>query len=95
MLRHDWVGFLSSKNAKDAQHRVHPTQKPITLLADIINQWGSNCNNIVDLYGGSGSTLIACEQLNRNCFMMELDPKYCDVIIKRWEQYTGEKALKL
>lgn len=95
MLRHDWFGFLSSKNAKDAQHRVHPTQKPITLLADIINQWGSNCNNIVDLYGGSGSTLIACEQLNRNCFMMELDPKYCDVIIKRWEQYTGEKALKL
>ena len=95
MLRHDWFGFLSSQNAKDAQHRVHPTQKPVTLLADIINQWGDGCDVIVDLYGGSGSTLIACEQLNRTCYMMELDPKYCDVIIKRWETLTGEKAVLL
>lgn len=83
MLRHDWFGFLSSQNAKDAQHRVHPTQKPVTLLVDIINQWGDGCDVIVDLYGGSGSTLMACEQLNRKCYCMELDPKYCDVIIKR------------
>ena len=48
---------------------------------------------IVDLFGGSGSTLIACEQLDRTCYMMELDPKYCDVIIKRWETLTGEKAV--
>lgn len=46
-----------------------------------------------DLFGGSGSTLIACEQLNRTCYMMELDEKYCDVIIKRWEKFTGEKAV--
>ena len=52
-------------------------------------------NNIVDLFGGSGSTLIACEQLNRNCYMMELDPKYVDVIIARWEQFTGKKAEKI
>ena len=95
MLRHDWFGFLSSQNAKDAQHRVHPTQKPVTLLVDIINQWGNGCNIIVDLYGGSGSTLIACEQLNRKCYCMELDPKYCDVIIKRWETFTGKKAVKI
>ena len=92
MLRHDWFGFLSSENAKDAQHRVHPTQKPVSLLVDIIKQWGDKCNIIVDLYGGSGSTLIACEQLNRRCFMAELYPKYCDVIIKRWETLTGQKA---
>lgn len=94
MLRHDWFGFLSSQNAKDAQNRVHPTQKPVTLLSDIINQWGSDCKIVVDLYGGSGSTLIACEQLGRRCYMMELDPKYCDVIIKRWENLTGRKAEK-
>lgn len=95
MLRHDWFGFSSSQNSKDAQHRVHPTQKPVSLLADILNQWGSDCNVIVDLYGGSGSTLIACEQLHRICYMMELDPKYCDVIIKRWEEFTGKKAVKI
>lgn len=89
MLRHDWFGFLSSQNSKDAQHRVHPTQKPVTLLVDIIDQWGKDCNVIVDLYGGSGSTLIACEQLNRTCYMMELDPKYCDVILQRYINLNG------
>lgn len=95
MLRHDWFGFLSSQNSKDAQHRLHPTQKPVSLLVDIIDQWGKDCNVIVDLYGGSGSTLIACEQLNRSCYMAELDPKYCDVIVKRWENFTGNKAKKI
>ena len=92
MLRHDWFGFLSSQNAKDAQNRVHPTQKPVSLLVDIVEQWGKDCNNVVDLYGGSGSTLIACEQLNHKCYMMELDEHYCDVIINRWESFTGKKA---
>ena len=89
VLRHDWFGFLSSKNSKDAQNRVHPTQKPVTLLADIINQWGEGVQSIVDLYGGSGSTLIACEQLNRSCYMMEIDPKYCQVIIQRYIAFKG------
>ena len=62
-------------------------------FADILNQWGNGCSNVIDLYGGSGSTLIACEQLSRNCFMMELDPHYVDVIIARWEQFTGKKAV--
>jgi DNA modification methylase len=95
MLRHDWFGFLSSENGADARNRVHPTQKPITLLVDILNQWGKDANVIVDLYGGSGSTLIACEQLNRKCYMCELDTHYVDVIIDRWEKFTGQKAVKL
>ena len=95
MLRHDWFGFLSSENQADARNRVHPTQKPVSLLVDIINQWGQGKNNIVDLYGGSGSTLIACEQTGRKCYMMELDPHYVDVIIERWENLTGKKAVLL
>lgn len=92
MLRHDWFGFLSSENQYDARHRVHPTQKPISLLIDILDQWGKDAKTIVDLYGGSGSTLIACEKTNRKCYMMELDEHYCDVIIQRWESLTGKKA---
>ena len=72
---------------------VHPTQKPIALAAKALKH-SSNPNEIVlDLFGGSGSTLIACEQLNRTCYMMELDPVYCDVIVQRWENFTGQKAV--
>ena len=67
--------------------------KPVELCAKYIRLYGKN--DILDLFGGSGSTLIACEQLNRKCYMMELDPKYCDVIIKRWETFTGKKAVKI
>jgi DNA modification methylase len=72
--------------------REHPTMKPIDLLAyPIQNSSVSNCI-VQDLFGGSGSTLMACEQLNRICYTMELDPVYCDVIVKRWEQFTSKKA---
>ena len=67
--------------------------KPVDLCAKYIQLYGKK--NILDLFGGSGSTLIACEQLDRTCYMMELEPKYCDVIIKRWETLTGEKAVLL
>lgn len=78
---------------KEAEGKVHPTVKPQQLLQDKL-RISSNENGIVlDIFGGSGSTLIACEHLNRTCFMMELDPKYCDVIIKWWEDFTGEKAV--
>lgn len=74
---------------------LHPTMKPIKLITNEM-QISSNINsNVLDLFGGSGSTLIACEQLNRNCYMMELDPRYVDVIINRWEQFTGNKAVKI
>ena len=74
---------------------MHPTMKPITLIARLVKNSSIKNANILDLFGGSGSTLIACEQLNRKCFTMELDPKYCDVIIKRWETLTGRKAVLL
>ena len=94
-LRHDWFGFLSSENTKDARDRVHPTQKPVSLLVDILQQWGKPEDIIVDGYGGSGSTLIAAEQLGRRSRVCEISPSYCQVIIDRWEQFTGQKAVKL
>lgn len=74
---------------------VHPTQKPVSLSARAIRSSTDIGDNVVDLFGGSGSTVMACEQTGRNCYTMELDTKYCDVIIKRWEKFTGEKAVKL
>lgn len=71
---------------------LHPTMKPIKLLSRLIKNSSRINESVLDLFGGSGSTLIACEQLNRICYMMELDPKYCDVIVKRWETLTGKKA---
>ena len=79
--------------AKDANY-VHPTQKPVALCARALKNH-KDANVVVDLFGGSGSTLIACEQLNRKCYMMELDPRYVDVIIERWESLTGKKAEKV
>lgn len=86
-------GYLN-KNSK-LDRRVHPTQKPVRLAELFFEKWGKNKTNIVDLYGGSGSILIACEKTNRKCFMMEIDPSYCQVIIDRWEKFTGKKAVKL
>ncbi len=70
---------------------MHPTQKPIEMIEYALSKVKSGC--VLDLFGGSGSTLIACQKTNRNCRMMELDPKYCDVIIKRWQDFTGKKAV--
>lgn len=76
--------------AKDtASDYIHPTQKPVALAARAIRETTKFGQNVLDIFGGSGSTLIACEQLNRNCYIMEYDPKYVDVIIARWEQFTG------
>ena len=75
------------------EKKQHITMKPLAVIAWAIERAKEKVNVIVDLFGGSGSTLIACEQLDRTCYMMELDPKYCDVIIKRWETLTGEKAV--
>jgi DNA modification methylase len=93
MLRHDWFGFLSSSNPTEARNRVHPTQKPTSLCEDVMSQWGETGDIVADLYGGSGTTLIACEKTSRHCRMMELDPAYCDVIVKRWEDFTGNTAV--
>lgn len=76
----------------DTKTRVHPTQKPVELVSWFFDQWGKNCKSVADLFGGSGSTLMACEKTNREARLMELDPKYCDVIVKRWQNFTGKKA---
>ena len=86
----------SPKTSKTQEHNFnHKHCKNITLPSEFIKHFSNEKENILDLFGGSGSTLIACEQLNRNCYMMELDPKYCQVIINRWEEFTGEKAEKI
>lgn len=84
-----------NQGKKDAGADLHPTMKPIKLLSDKIKISSSENGIVLDLFGGSGSTLIACEQLNRKCYMMELDPHYVDVIIQRWEKFTGKKAVKI
>ena len=71
----------------------HATPKPIALCSRAIKSSSRENENVLDVFGGSGSTLIACEQLNRNCYVMELEPKWVDVIIQRWENFTGEKAV--
>lgn len=76
---------------KDGINKLHPTQKPVALSTKAL--LNHDIRIVLDLFGGSGSTLIAAEQTNRICYMMELDPKYCDVIIQRWENLTGEKAV--
>ena len=78
---------------KPLRNAEHPTMKPVDLLVYLIKNSSKENHLILDLFAGSGSTLIAAEQVQRNCYAMELDPKYCDVIIKRWENLTGEKAI--
>ena len=87
-----WNGMI-----REGEHekRVHPTQKPIKMLSEILQDFTKEGESVIDVFGGSGSTLIACEQLKRKCYMCELDEHYCDVIIKRWEDFTGQKAVKL
>ena len=80
---------------KPTQNLEHPTMKPVELFTYQIQNNTKINENVLDLFVGSGTTLIACEQLNRNCYAMELDPKYVDVIIKRWEEFTGKKAVLL
>ena len=73
----------------------HPTQKPVRLTERALKKNSKDGDIVVDFFGGSGSTLIGCEQARRKCYMMELDPKYCDVIVKRWERFTEKKAEKI
>ena len=80
---------------KRTENKLHPTMKPVELIGNALLNSTDEEQNILDLFGGSGSTLVACEQLNRKCFMMELDEHYCDVIIQRWENLTGKKAERI
>jgi DNA modification methylase len=91
IFQHMWNGMV--KASEHGQKRVHPTQKPIALAEWCYEQYGKECETVLDLFAGSGSSLIACETKKKQGFMMELSPAYCDVIVKRWEDFTGKKAI--
>jgi DNA modification methylase len=90
-----WCGSTTEATvwdqARDGINEFHPTQKPIALASKAIGN--HDAKTVLEMFGGSGSTLIACEQLGRKCYAMEISPKYCDVIIQRWENATGQKAV--
>ena len=91
-----WNGLCrKGERAVEGKSRVHPTQKPVGLIAEILKDFTKEDDIILDCFGGSGSTLIACEQIDRTCYMIEYEAHYVDVTIKRWESFTGEKAVKL
>lgn len=93
---HEWYGDRKQTSILECQKPrssdLHPTMKPIELLEPLINNSTKSGEKVLDLFGGSGSTLIACEKLHRKAYLMEIDPHYCDVIIARWEAYTSKKA---
>jgi DNA modification methylase len=80
---------------RHSKNEFHPTQKPVELPVRAMENSSKGGDIVLDLFGGSGSTLIACEKINRHARLMELDPKYCDVIVKRWQDFTGKKAVLL
>ena len=83
----------STESTQSDTLKDHPGAFPVYVASKVVEIHTRKNENVLDLFGGTGTTLIACEQLDRTCYMMELDPKYCDVIIKRWETLTGEKAV--
>ena len=92
------VWEYASMNSYGADDRtelsaLHPTVKPVRLVADAILDCSNRSDLILDLFGGSGTTMIACEETERKCYMMEIDPKYCDVSIRRWQKLTGQQAI--
>jgi DNA modification methylase len=99
-----WTGdnhkFYGGNNGMDiweikrtAKNDLHPTMKPVELIEKALEDASKSGNVVLDLFGGSGSTMIACEKLGRKSRLMELDPKYCDVIVTRWEEFTGKQAI--
>jgi DNA modification methylase len=91
-----WYGDKSQstlwQEKKPAANRLHPTMKPVELIERALANSSKAGDLVLDLFGGSGSTLIACEKMGRSSRLMELDPKYCDVIVKRWQDFTGKEA---
>jgi hypothetical protein len=77
------------------QRTVHPTQKPVELAVKALMLSSKQGENILELFGGSGSTLIACEQTGRKCFAMEIDEAFCDVIVERWSKFTGKEPIHI
>jgi DNA modification methylase len=95
---HSWFGDRKQTSVWKIHKenlKGHTTPKPVAFIDRALKNSSKSDDIIIDFFGGSGSTMIACEKTNRKCYMMELDPKYIDVIVKRWEQYTGQKAEKI
>jgi DNA modification methylase len=96
---HSFFGLAGASSVwdipKPQSSKLHPTMKPLKLMQTELYNSSTEGDQILDLFGGSGSTLIACEQLNRVCYIMELDPKYCQIIIDRWQALTKQEAVKL
>lgn len=94
---HRWFGDRKQTTVLDfkkpTKNKLHPTQKPVEMMEYLIGNSTEEGNKVLDLFGGSGSTLIACENTNRTCYMMELDEGYCETIIDRWETLTGKNAV--
>ena len=94
--KHNWYADRKQTSvlefARPHKSDLHPTTKPVAILEYLLGNSTVTTDSVLDTFGGSGSTLIACEKTNRKCFMMEIDPHYCDVIIERWEKFTGKKA---
>lgn len=93
---HPWYGgrdkFSTWHVDKPMQSKLHPTMKPVELVEIALENSSKRGDTVLDLFGGSGTTLIACEKTGRTARLMELDPRYCDVIVKRWQEYTGQQA---
>ena len=94
VIHFNWFRYFGL-SSQDIKTREHPTQKPLQVIQPYIEKYSKENGIVVDIYGGSGSTMIACEQLGRKCRMIEYEPHYCDVIIARWEKLTGQTAVKV
>ena len=92
ILRHVWTNYNSHDN--DGHARAHPTEKPVLMLRDILDRWAPDKCRVVDPFAGSGTTLIAAHNTGRTCSAVEIDPGYCDVIVTRWEEATGQTAMR-
>ena len=98
-VSHHWYAGRSETTTlnfdKPSRNDLHPTMKPVPLFAYQIGNSSKKGDAVLDIFAGSGTTIMACEQLGRNAYCVELDPHYCDVIIARWEKLTGQKAVKI
>jgi DNA modification methylase len=94
MFKITWNGMIGHDKKLDGKSKIHPTQKSVKLFIEIFNKsWCKDLNLIVDLYSGSGTTIIAAEQTKRRCFAMEISPQYVDVAVKRWQDFIGKDAV--
>lgn len=93
MIRHRWNGMI--RDSERGESRLVMTQKPVVVIAQVVEMFTTENDAVADWFAGSGTTLVACEQLNRRCYAMEIEPKICDKIVHRWELFTGKTATRL